>query len=337
MSRLEIEMADSSAVAKLDSLAPSNQTSSEKVNDFSSPCFTVLAGAEHERLLIHADVLSKAGKYRAIVNGVWQESETHEVDLEEWDAPTVIRLIDFLYRGDYLSPLPRSTNDEEDSQSTQSRPIYALKVKSDSSPRKMFEECFDQLKEQKGRKDYGNREHHAQGPKYPLITLRSNLIALYNSTTQVRQAAHQEEFLKWTFTGSFAGSYDFRETLFSHAKVYALADYVLLPHLKYLSLCRLSDALCFLGTRMMTKKISQDIVDLARYIYDTTAPSPGEPMRNMMSSFIVIMIGELDKSHVDALSTECSGCAVDLIGKAGQSLTYHREQDVRYKADVGDK
>jgi len=69
---------------------------------FSSPVFQINAGGGTGTFYVHGDILSQNSQpFKNIVDGNWKESVKQEINLEEWDADTVGRMIDYLYSKDY--------------------------------------------------------------------------------------------------------------------------------------------------------------------------------------------------------------------------------------------
>ncbi|PUU83575.1 hypothetical protein B9Z19DRAFT_1118917 [Tuber borchii] len=69
---------------------------------FSSAVFQINAEKGTRTFYVHGDILSQDSQpFKSIVDGNWAESVKREINLEEWDADTVSRMIDYLYTKDY--------------------------------------------------------------------------------------------------------------------------------------------------------------------------------------------------------------------------------------------
>ncbi|KAG0125146.1 hypothetical protein HOY82DRAFT_572292 [Tuber indicum] len=69
---------------------------------FSSAIFQINAEKGTRTFYVHGDVLSQNSQpFKSIVDGNWEESVKREINLAEWDAGTVGRMIDYLYTKDY--------------------------------------------------------------------------------------------------------------------------------------------------------------------------------------------------------------------------------------------
>ncbi|KAL0639484.1 hypothetical protein Q9L58_001513 [Maublancomyces gigas] len=54
------------------------------------------------RYFVHKDILARQSQpFTDATNGVWKESTDRQINLRDWDAKTVGRLVQFLYTGDY--------------------------------------------------------------------------------------------------------------------------------------------------------------------------------------------------------------------------------------------
>ncbi|KAL8804439.1 MAG: hypothetical protein Q9182_002544 [Xanthomendoza sp. 2 TL-2023] len=69
---------------------------------YTSPVFCIYAGSAKQQFFVHAKLLAKSATLRKIVEGGWKESNDRIVNLEEWDSPTVQRLLEWLYTGQYI-------------------------------------------------------------------------------------------------------------------------------------------------------------------------------------------------------------------------------------------
>jgi len=75
---------------------------SERGATFSSAVFQINAEKGTRTFYVHGDILSQNSQpFKSIVDGNWEESVKREINLEEWDADTVSRMIEYLYTKDY--------------------------------------------------------------------------------------------------------------------------------------------------------------------------------------------------------------------------------------------
>lgn len=59
------------------------------------------------RFLVHKDVLASQSKpFNDALTGEWKESQDRRIELPDWDAVTIGRMVEFLYRGSYCYPDP---------------------------------------------------------------------------------------------------------------------------------------------------------------------------------------------------------------------------------------
>lgn len=278
---------------------------------FTSPIFEILAGPDQKRFYAHADVLSKSESLRALIEGKWKDSLERKVVLEDWDEETVERLLEWLYTDDYACPHPTRPATEEAIQ-----PAAPHKDDEDSSidSSKPSEEDFllpldppNVATQPEQAADFGPIRptavlldlHKAFSPIDAKI---SGSAAFDNWATSLRSAAHE---------------YDFEATLLAHAKLYALANYILLPALKTFALHRLQSVLLFLNPLKARTLPVRNLVTLAHYVYahtDTLANSK-EPLRNFLSMFIGSNFAGFEGQGVDALMEQGGNFVVDVCRK----------------------
>ena len=90
---------------------------------FSSAVFQINAEKGTRTFYVHGGILSQNSQpFKSIVDGNWEESVNREIDLEEWDADTVSRMIEYLYTKDYtwqkngkFKPVPVIVSEESPS------------------------------------------------------------------------------------------------------------------------------------------------------------------------------------------------------------------------------
>ncbi|CUS12285.1 unnamed protein product [Tuber aestivum] len=91
-----------------------------RVAAFSSAIFQINVEKGARTFYVHGDILSRSSRsFKSIVEGDWKESTNRRIDLEDWDADTVGRTIDYLYTGDYtwekdgnFTPIPIEVPEE---------------------------------------------------------------------------------------------------------------------------------------------------------------------------------------------------------------------------------
>ena len=280
--------------------------------------FEILAGPQHKRFLAHAGVLSKSEKFRAVVNGTWKDSAEAKIVLEDWDEETVARLLDWLYTGDYETPYP-----EKCAETTVATPTDDVDMTSPKTikPAKKFGSTMAHHSypliesdiEVSGTPEPKVAKQRPTGCLAPLITLQNN-------TQQPQPHPFQAaEFQKWTSASpSSPHAYSYAATLLAHAKLYALANYMLLPNLKNLTLHRLQSTLIFIGDLKSGTAPISGVVSLARYVYANTDGliTEEEPLRNFVSTFISINFSSFDGEEVNGLMNEGGDLVVDVCMKA---------------------
>ncbi|CAF9935201.1 hypothetical protein IMSHALPRED_010136 [Imshaugia aleurites] len=263
---------------------------------FVGPIFEILAGPHHTSFLAHASILEKSETLRAVVQGKWKDSIEHKIVLEDWDPQTISRLLEWLYTGDYESPFPAKTSQPQ----TEVMKIEIPKISMSSIPdvKKIAPCTFDFGN---GGKKFGTtpkESESAKGSKRPPTPLAN---IYFKKADPEIVTFRSEAFKQWAakFTETPC-DLNFEATLLAHAKLYALADYMLLPTLQAQAFQRLKDLLGFISAKVYTPPshpgvlvfrdpaVVDDILTLVRYVYANTTglESEEEPLRKLVSTFV---------------------------------------------------
>ena len=252
------------------------------LSPFTAPTFEILAGPEQTRFVAHAGVLEKSEKLKAVTCGNWKDGSECKIVLEDWDPKTVGRLLEWLYSGDYESPSPAEAPhfDVESSGTRVSETTVPSKQGADLpciTPKKI---------------------ESARGSNRPLTSLQHiyfdeaspNLARLYAETFEPWAKRFEQD----------PSTLNFEATLLAHAKLYALADYMLLPALQAQAFDRLKAVLTVISPCPYTfypafripianLPVIGNLVTLIQYVYANTTrlESKEEPLRELVSTFIV--------------------------------------------------
>lgn len=246
-------------------------------NPFVRPFFEILAGPNHTSFLVHASILEKSEKLRAIVKGEWKDSLERQIVLEDWDPETVGRLLEWLYTDDYKSPFPAEVPQSE-------AEVAEIRVKETS-----LRSSTDVKNPQSTAKNEG-----AKGSQRPLTPLEK---LCFKKVDTEFVLSHAEALKQWTQDCLQSDCvFNFEASLLAHAKLYALADYVLLPNLQAQAFQHLKALLLFISSPKFAKRLITNttvIVNLLRlvqYVYANTArlESEEEPLRELISTFIAL-------------------------------------------------
>lgn len=254
---------------------------------FTGPTFEIIAGPNHTSFIAHARVLEKSEKLKAVVQGEWKESIDRRIVLEDWDPETVGRT------GGYESPFPAEVS------SSNVRAIVApvpsnpgVKAGSQSTPK------F------KGAKS-------SQRLFTPLVNI------CFNKADPELAPSYAKAFMQWVVDSDELNIvFDFEASLLAHAKLYALADYVLLPALQAQAFYRLRILLLFITapsvifprftwdpTSIANTPVVGNIITLVRYVYTNTTKSESEeePLRELITTFIALNYDQFENQRGEIL------------------------------------
>lgn len=265
------------------------------------PFFEILAGPDHTSFLAHAGVLEKSEKFNALVHGGWKDTAEQNVMLEDWDPETVGRLLEWLYTGDYESCYP------VDAQPVAERPDSG--ASKSSVPSNPDVEHY----QDKPKSESANR---LQRPVTPLTDI------YFRKAKPGLVTRNAEAFKQWAAKCTLTPcDFDFEARLLEHAKLYALADYMLLPTLQAEVFQRFKELLVFISAPTYNRTIGFTfpslstadtsifckISTLVRYIYANTTrlESEEEPLRELISAFAALHYDQFSDDDMDLLrSTE---------------------------------
>lgn len=122
----------------------------------------------------------------------------------------------------------------------------------------------------------------------------------------------------------FSAQDDYRELLFSHAKVYSLAHRKSIHALQVLALRRLSMVLLKINPIQPDSPTTLNFIDLAKYVYSHTDSlvSSEEPLRKLISQFAALNITVLqNREEMAGLMSEGGDFVNELTPKVGRRVT----------------
>ena len=262
-----------------------------------------MAGKEQQELQVHSDILSQSETLAASFNGPFKETAESLVKLEEWEVETVTSVVQWFYTRDYRTPLPAPVRDPN-TEVEEAASARSAEVKQPQGLSAISKDCGGLNSGTEGPPEALRIDVPIPAPGgYILSHQMSNLEALMQFGHQVsRSHANGEKIdVKYTYT----------TTLMCHAKVYALADYLLLSDLKKLAYKGIDVCIRIIETFGLDEHTIKDVVTLARYAYaHTNDHKPGdadneEPLRKRISTFIAANLRVFRGPH--ALELEHAG------------------------------
>lgn len=272
--------------------------------DFSSPytgpTFDIIAGSEQMHFIAHASVLEQSDNLKAIIHGKWKDSLERKIVLEDWDAASVGRMLQWLYTGDYQVPNPTLPD-----------------------PYETAAENHEHDSDDGG--DWGTHPP-AHPPSHPPAQRLKRgftvLLASLMSTklSPIAKRTEAETFESWMRSaGDARYDMDYEYTLMAHAKLYVLANYMLLPGLQSFTFERLQKLLCTMNPIKKDKSVITNLINLIEYVQvSTTRPDVGEePLQELTAAFIALNFSQFN----------------DGDGKVRRLMNQHRD----FAEDVLDK
>ncbi len=190
----------------------------------------------------------------------------------DWDDETVGRLLEWLYADDYSSPdpgvtqvIPSPTSQHRTAKSgspdpqDEQQPRQTSSGSSDSATNS--DDGFTIMNvSEKPKAENSNR------PLTPVMSLQ-----FPNPDTKPKYCS-AETFTAWKETCQpRSNTLTYEVTLLCHAKLYALADYMILADLQAQAFRRLQNTLDFINNFEALTPVVNDLVKLVRYIYANTS------------------------------------------------------------------
>ena len=270
---------------------------------FASPLITILAGEEEKLLHAHANVLSESETFKLMIEGGWKEAKESRIKLREWDEDTISRILDFLYTSDYKTPFP-------------SRPTSSIQVGEDAVAKILTAISVDEVVTL-------NTTNVSKSMPIQIGAPTGNLDDIkHEATSLARKETEFLTFIAWAQKhNNEASTLNHGESLMAHAKVYALADYLLLRNLKLLAAKRLRASVLFIGAFQPGSPAVNDIAMVAKYIYTNTndykdgKPEEEEPLRKFISGVIATNYKNFVGEGADQVFREGGDLATDVFHK----------------------
>lgn len=252
----------------------------------SSETFELVAENGNKRFFVHKEVLiSQSEPFRNAITGGWKEATERKLNLDDWDGETVLRLIEFLYTGDYQYPDPIAS---------------AESVRVEENTKKEIES------------KQAEQEDASNTPIRPLTPLNECLDPVFGEGIgdEVDKAS----------LARFHPSDDYEKVLLSHAKVYSLAQYKSVEALRTLALRRIVLVLIKIDpfTSQPDSRAALNFLTLVKYVYSSTDSlvSSEEPLRKIVSQVAARNIHALQtRQEMTDLMHEGGDFVTDLVPK----------------------
>ena len=256
---------------------------------YTGPTFDIIAGSEQMHFIAHASVLEQSGNLKAVIYGKWKDSLERKIVLEDWDAASVGRMLQWLYTGDYKAPNPT------------------------------LPDPYDTAVE--------NHEHDPNAwaadpatrwPKRICTLLLASLMSTRRSPpAKPTEAAAFESWVQ--AAGDVRYDMDYELTLMAHAKLYVLANYMLLPGLQAFTYERLQMTLSTMSPIAKDKPVIPNLITLIDYVHESTIrPEVGEePLQKLITTFIAVNFSQFNDSggKVQGLMNQYRDFAEDVLDK----------------------
>ncbi|KAL8645805.1 MAG: hypothetical protein Q9210_006506 [Variospora velana] len=274
-----------------------------------SQIFTVYAGPKQKELSAHAGILIKSPALRKIVEGGWKDSQERVVKLEDHDFVTVSQMLEWLYCGYYSwgrACLPNEPPTESTCSNGHEK-LYLASQALDGS----------RLVTLSPLTSMGNQQ----------LQTNNNLTALSRpsdilghglpgkSRTPLQKVTNHHK------AGGIDSAIRFATrsgcVLLQDAKLYILAQYLQLSHLKDLTFRSIQEVLSDTMSegQETDAALRANVVTLIRFVYDHTdsLTNSVEPLRRLVTSFVAVHYKAVKGWEFDLLISEGEDFPVDLM------------------------
>lgn len=273
-----------------------------------------------KRFVVHEDVLASQSQRLKDIIDAFTAVEPHpgrEIPLDNWDADTVGRFVEYIYTGDYQSPDPvlpstPAMTPERSDQSLSSGGQSPTDTASAPSAPEQVEE---------GRA--------LEAPIRPLTPLSE---CFPDGPDPLQKLSAAETFAAKYFDPS---EHDFEGVFLAHAKVFALAWEFDVETLQKLAVQRLLRTFINIGSFQSDWPVASNFVELARYSYCGNNPGDND-LRKIVSQFAALNFTALQTDEMKVLIEQSGGFARDVTGKVCRRLIIaENDRDHEQKAREG--
>ncbi|MCJ1230549.1 hypothetical protein MMC12_007223 [Toensbergia leucococca] len=282
---------------------------------YNTPLFTILAGPTRTPFQVHSGLLKKHKRLCAVIEGTWKESSDKQIVWEEWDEDIVENLVDWIYKGDYTFEFPELTPRSQEDTAGQ-MPIDSVKRTAVEGETLLMLSSITLNADDEIAIENVFPHHHFADHLGGL----SKSFALPHPPPATSQVTI---FENWTRNLKDLPPFwiDFIPPFLTHAKMYVIANYLLLPELKSLALDRLRILLQWVDQKTLTgSELASEVLELMRYIYDNTDQlvSELEPLRNVIVTFVAVQFTCFEGTEFTEMMEKGGDLAVDLSTRVGQ-------------------
>ena len=261
---------------------------------FTGPTFDIIAGSEQMHFVAHASVLEQSDNFKTVIHGKWKDSLEHKIVLADWDAASVGRMLQWLYTGNYKAPEPK---------------VPVLKV---TLP--LVEDHYHIARV---------GPPTTQLPKPTLTPLANLRFSKLLPSAKRTESKTSEPWMQRA--GDVRDDVDYEFTLMAHAKVYVLADYMLLPGLQAFTFECLQKLFATMSPIKKDKPVITNLIDLIEYVHVfTTRPDVGEePLQELITTFIALNFSQFNDGggKVQRLMNQYRDFAEDVLDKVRRNMT----------------
>ncbi|KAL8871844.1 MAG: hypothetical protein Q9174_002415 [Haloplaca sp. 1 TL-2023] len=280
--------------------------------------FTIVVGPSKTLFYVHGDVLAKSKVLAKEVGGSWKENQESRIEWPDWNVDAVSVFVEWLYCRDYTCPYPSKIADTsvapepaaEDYPTEEDRDPAATGSYGRNGDQPILDsrlvavdmcqddEYIPKKKKKKGRSIWEDDEVSPKiswSPK-PLSDLT------WAGCRDLAHMTQSEEFDKWSGHLIWKPQeLDYGATFMTHAQLYVMACFYMLPDLKNMAWQRLRSVLTTIGSPAKDWKVIENLGELVHYTYAETESSDQEPLRMLVTAFTALHFPRIKGQVIDQL------------------------------------
>ena len=330
---------------------------------FTGPMFEILAGSEQVSILAHASILSKSDTLKALVEGSWKDSVERQIKMEDWDADTINRLVEWLYAGKYSSPCPEKASSGDVTaivgKQTPAEIPYTDQALADAESSSLGSYVVSDSESDLSSDLSSDSDSDSEFESDPDL---AELASIFGSSPEKHSASEADhdsrrcipatpksplDFKGWLKRcATPSNTMNFEPSLLAHAKMYCLANYMMLPALRELALKHVAVLLSHVHPIDTGSPAVMNLIVLIRYVYaNTCTPGKGEdPLRKYLCCFTANNAAAFrDKAGTEVLGLMMEGgdFTADVwrktranLGVSNRKVTFLKSEVKRLKGDL---
>ncbi|KAL8964197.1 MAG: hypothetical protein Q9183_004625, partial [Haloplaca sp. 2 TL-2023] len=278
---------------------------------------------------VHADVLAKSDVLAKEVRGSWKEHEERKIEWPEWSVDAADKFVEWLYTGDYRCPYPSKipgsapesalaaedsqspaglSNDQDDNFSMDGQEpsaSFSNVFWRESSPKDTFDasgwDTNSRSSAKKKRMKQSKTKSDTLASEFQWSRKRLSELT-WSGSRDLAHITQAEDFDKWSGHQLWGPKeLDYGATFMTHAQLYVMACFYMVPDLKNMAWQRLRSVLMTIGSPANNWRATENLKELIQYAYAKTESHDQEPLRTLVTMFTALHYPRIKGDVIDQL------------------------------------